>query len=227
VCARGVPPSVPPRGLANITPTRIESLSGVRARQRPHALLLVVTTAEPRRGCFDQRQFTRAIRYEGMPLDERVELELPLGRAPPQGARVSLLARVAAPRGPSHGLNERTGLRRQGVHVVLRVDRFAVDGRRGGLGGVGDRLRRWLGNASTPGLAGERRALIDGIVLGDYAGVSDGLKQAFRRSGLYHLLAVAQVSGRPGIFRAAGLAARRRRRLSGRSGRGAVVTSVK
>jgi hypothetical protein len=33
-------------------------------------------------------------------------------------------------------------------------------------------------------------------VLGDYAGVSDGLKQAFRRSGLYHLLAVAQLSDR-------------------------------
>jgi competence protein ComEC len=165
---------------------------------------VVVTPSEARRGRFDQRQFARALHFEGTALDERVELELPPGRAPPQGARVRLLARVAAPRGPSHGFDERTWLRRQGVHVVLRVDRFVVVGRRGGLGGIGDRLRTWLRKASTPGLAGERRALVDGIVLGDDAGLSDGLKRAFRRSGLYHLLAV---SGQNVVLLAAGMLA--------------------
>jgi competence protein ComEC len=135
-------------------------------------------------------------------VDERVELELPLGRAPPQGALVSLLAVVKAPRGPSNGFDERTWLRRQGVHVVLRVDEWHVLGRRGGIGGVADSLRRWLRSASSPGLTGERRALVEGVLLGDDAGLSDGLKQSFRRSGLYHLLAV---SGQNVVLLAGGL----------------------
>lgn len=164
--------------------------------------LVVVTTAEARPGAFSERQLGRAESFEERRLDERVELELPLGRAPPQGARLRVLARIAAPRGPSHGFDERTWLRRQGIHVVLHVDRIEVIGRRGGLGGVGDRLRRWLARASTPGLAGQRRALVVGIVLGDDTGLSDGVRQAFRRSGLYHLLAV---SGENVVLLAAGV----------------------
>jgi competence protein ComEC len=145
---------------------------------------VVVTTAEARAGAFDLRQMARA-------RGERVELELPLGRAPPQGARLSLLAVVKAPRGPKRGFDERTWLRRQGVHVVLHVDEWHVVGKRGGLGGVADRLRRWLRRSSSPGLTGERRALVEGVLLGDDGGLSEGSKQAFRRSGLYHLLAVS------------------------------------
>jgi competence protein ComEC len=145
---------------------------------------VVVTTAEARRGAFDLRQPART-------RDERIELELPLGRAPPQGARLSVLAVVKAPRGPEHGFDERTWLRRQGVHVVLHVDEWHIVGRRGGLGGVADRLRRWLRRSSSPGLTGERRALVEGVLLGDDGGLSDSTKQAFRRSGLYHLLAVS------------------------------------
>jgi competence protein ComEC len=164
--------------------------------------LVVVTTAEARAGSFSQRQFGRAESFEGRRLDERVELELPLGRAPPQGARIQVLARIAEPRGPSHGFDERTWLRRQGVHVVLQVDRLEPIGRRGGLGGVADRLRRWLARASTPGLSGQRRALVVGIVLGDDTGLSDEVRAAFRRSGLYHLLAV---SGENVVLLAAGV----------------------
>jgi len=68
------------------------------------------------------------------------------------------------------------------VHVVLRVDEWHLLGRRGGLAGGADRLRAWLRRASAPGLAGERRAVLEGVVLGDDAGLSDGLKQSFRRS---------------------------------------------
>ena len=150
-----------------------------------------VTTADPRPGRFDVRQFARAVSFDGRRIDEPVELALPLGRAPPQGARLRLLVRITAPRGPARGFDEQLWLRRQGIHVVLRVDRLEVVGRRGGFGGVADRLRAWLRRGSTPGLAGERRALIAGIVLGDGSGLSDGLKQAFRRAGLYHLLAVS------------------------------------
>jgi competence protein ComEC len=152
---------------------------------------LVELTGEPRPGRFLQRQPARVRAFAGRRVDERVQLELPPGRAPPQGSLVSLLAVVRLPRGPDGGFDERTWLRRQGVHVVLRVDEWHVVGRRGGLGGVGDRLRRWLRAASTPGLTGERRAVLNGIVLGDDNGLSPALKQAFRRSGLYHLLAVS------------------------------------
>ena len=153
---------------------------------------LVEVTGEARVGQFDQRQFGRVLSFEGRRIDEHVQLELPLGRAPPQGALIDVLAFVRLPRGPTNGFDERTWLRRQGIHVVFRVDDWSDTGRRrGGLAGAGDRLRSWLRGASAPGLAGERRAVLEGVVLGDDKGLSPGLKQAFRRSGLYHLLAVS------------------------------------
>jgi len=153
--------------------------------------LLVVVTGEPRRGSFAQRLAARVRVFERRRIDEPVQLELPLGRAPPQGAIVSLLGVVREPRGAEHGFDERRWLRRQGVHVVVRVDEWHVVGRRGGLGGAGDRLRAWLRRASAPGLTGERRTVLEGVVLGDDAGLGNGLKTSFRRSGLYHLLAVS------------------------------------
>jgi competence protein ComEC len=172
---------------------RLDSLdhSPLSAELGRAARALVVVTGEPRVGRFDQRIPARMRRFDGRPVGERVQLELPLGRAPPQGGIVSLLAVVKRPRAPSAGFDERTWLRRQGVHVVLQVDEWHLVGRRGGLGAVADRLRAWLRRASGPGLAGERRAVLEGIVLGDDAGLSDDLKQRFRRSGLYHLLAVS------------------------------------
>jgi competence protein ComEC len=173
--------------------TRLDALdhSVLRADTGRAGRAFVEVTAEARSGMFEQRQMARVRRFDGRALDERVQLELPLGRAPPQGALVSLLAVVRMPRGPSNGFDERTWLRRQGVHVVLRVDEWHTVGRRGGLAGAGDRLRAWLRAASVPGLTGERRAVLEGIVLGDDNRLSPGLKTAFRRSGLYHLLAVS------------------------------------
>jgi competence protein ComEC len=172
---------------------RLDALdrSPLRSEVDRAARVTAVVTAEARVGRFEQRVFARVSRFGERRVDEPVQLELPLGRAPPQGGRVSLLGVVRLPRGPSHGFDERTWLRRQGIHVVVRVDAWTVVGRRGGLGGVGDRLRRWLRHASAPGLAGERRALVEGVLLGDDAGLTPGLKNAFRRSGLYHLLAVS------------------------------------
>jgi len=155
------------------------------------ARVSAVTTAEPRIGKFEQRVFARVTRFGTRRVDELVQLELPLGRAPPQGARVRLLAVVRLPRGSANGFDERTWLRRQGIHVVLKVDEWTVTGHRGGLGGAGDRVRRWLRGASAPGLTGERRALVEGVLLGDDNGLTPGLQNAFRRSGLYHLLAVS------------------------------------
>jgi competence protein ComEC len=83
---------------------------------------------------------------------------------------------------------ERTWLRRHGVHVVLRASSLRVLRRRGGLA---DRLHAWLARASTPGLRGERKGVVEGVVLGEDGGLSDALRQRFRASGLYHLLAVS------------------------------------
>jgi competence protein ComEC len=42
-----------------------------------------------------------------------------------------------------------------------------------------------------PGLHGERRAIVEGVVLGDEQALSEDLRERFRASGLYHLLAVS------------------------------------
>ena len=103
----------------------------------------------------------------------------------------SLRAKLAAPRGPEDGFDERGWLARRGVHVVLRSGDWRMVGRRGGLGGVADGLRAHVARAIAPGLAGERRALLAGVVLGEDEGLSEELRANFKASGLYHLLAVS------------------------------------
>jgi len=151
----------------------------------------VTLTGPPRRGRFELRLPARVTRFGRLVVDEPVLLELPLGRSPPQGARLEVLGELVRPRGPSNGFDEGAWLRRQGIHVVLRGDRWRMVGRRGGLPGLADRFRAWLGRSAARGLTGERRGIVEGVVLGDDAGLSDGLKRDFRASGLYHLLAVS------------------------------------
>jgi len=105
---------------------------------------------------------------------------------------LELGANVELPAGPSSsGFDQRAWLSRQGIHVVLKTGPWRLVGRRGGIGGFGDRLRERLAHDLVPGLTGERRGLVLGFVLGEDEGLSDGLRQSFRRSGLYHLLAVS------------------------------------
>lgn len=152
---------------------------------------LVVITAPARKGRYQQRLQADVRRFGTLEVHEPVLLELPLGRSPPQGAVLEVLGVIEPPRGPRHGFDEATYLRRHGVHVVLRGDSWRVIGRRGGLGGVADRLRAWLARSSSPGLRGERRAVLAGVVLGEDQGLSEELRRRFRASGLYHLLAVS------------------------------------
>jgi competence protein ComEC len=122
---------------------------------------------------------------------ERVLLELPPERAPPQGAVLELRAQPVAPRGPETGFNERGWLARRGVHVVLRGEDARIVGRRGGIGGVGDRLRAHVESTLARGATGERRRLLAGIVLGEGSEIGQELEDAFEASGLMHLLAVS------------------------------------
>jgi competence protein ComEC len=152
---------------------------------------LLVTTAPARRTRFALRQSARMLEFGPLGVREDVLLELPPGRAPPQGARLEVLGELKRPRGLSHGFDERTWLRRHGVHVVLRGDRWRMLGRRGGFAGAVDRVRERIARAVGAGQHGERRALLLGVVLGQDQGLSDPLRQRFRASGLYHLLAVS------------------------------------
>jgi competence protein ComEC len=162
---------------------------------------VVVVTAQPVGGSFSIRASGELRSFRGRPAGEAVQLQLRAGRSPPQGAVLDALVVVQLPPGPENGFDERTWLRHRGVHVVLRVDEWRQVGRRGGLGGLADRLRGWLERSIAPGLGGERRAVLEGIVLGDGSQLSPSLKQDFQASGLYHLLAV---SGQNVVLVAAG-----------------------
>jgi len=150
-----------------------------------------VVTGPVRSSAFALRLPAEVRRFDERSLRERVLLELPLGRSPPQGAVLELRATVAEPRGPDDGFDERGWLARRGIHVVLHGHDWRIVGRRGGIGGLSDRLRAHVARAIAPGLAGERHAVLAGIVLGEDEGLNDELRDDFKASGLYHLLAVS------------------------------------
>jgi len=150
-----------------------------------------VVTGPVRTSRFALRVPAEVRRFAGRTVRERVLLELPLGRSPPQGTVLAFRATLATPRGPDDGFDERGWLARRGVHVVVRGGEWRIVGRRGGIGGVSDRLRAHVARAIAPGLAGERQAVLAGIVLGEDEGLTDELQEEFKASGLYHLLAVS------------------------------------
>jgi competence protein ComEC len=135
-------------------------------------------------------------------LHERVLLLLPVGRSPPRGAIIETDVRVVEPRPAENGFDEQAWLARQGIHVVLRGGPWRQVGWRGGVAGFGDRLRDGIELAVGRGTHGLRRGIVLGVVLGEDEGLPDDVRQDFRASGLYHLLAV---SGQNVAFIAAGL----------------------
>jgi competence protein ComEC len=175
--------------------------SALLARVGEAGKAIVVVTSQPSVGSFSIRASGELRSFRGGSVGEPVQLQLRAGRAPPQGAVLDALVVVQLPPGPENGFDERTWLRRRGVHVVLKVDEWTQIGRRGGMGGLADRLRAWLERSIAPGLGGERRAVLEGIVLGDGSRLSPGLKQDFQASGLFHILAV---SGQNVVLVAAG-----------------------
>jgi competence protein ComEC len=142
----------------------------------------------------------RSFRYR--PVRERALLVLPVGRSPPRGTIVESVVRVAEPRPAGHGFDERAWLARQGIHVVLRGETWRGVGRRGGVGGLGDRIRDRVEQAVGRGTSGVRRGIVLGVVLGEDEGLPSRVQSDFRASGLYHLLAV---SGQNVAFIAGGI----------------------
>ena len=156
----------------------------------------VEVTGPARRSEFALRVPVRVHRFGRAELDERARLDLPPQRSPPQGAVLEIVATVVRPRGPERDgdFDEAGYLRRQGIHVVLRASSFRVVGRRGGIGGVADRLRKGVGESLATVPAGERRAVLAGVVLGEDEGLEPELRDRFRASGLYHLLSEFKTS---------------------------------
>jgi hypothetical protein len=130
----------------------------------------------------------RVLRFGDQTPGERARLDLPAGRAPPQGALLSVVVEIERPRPEEDGFDEAGYLRRQGVHVILTASTFRIVGHRGGLGGLADRVRGAIAASLAPGVSGERRAVIAAVVLGEDEGLSPELRDRFRASGLYHLL---------------------------------------
>jgi competence protein ComEC len=172
--------------LATLDHSELAGRAGAAASVR------VVVTGPPRSGRYDVRAPALVTRFGDASVREPVLVRLPRGRSPPQGAILEGIGQLAEPREPEDGgFDERAWLRRQGIHLVLRASNVRVVGRRGGLGGVADGVRRRLQGSVALGLSGDRAAVLEGVVLGDDARLTDDLRERFRAAGLYHLLAVS------------------------------------
>ncbi len=176
-------------------------LSAEIGRQGP-AELVVVGAA--RQTSWAVRVPAEVVSFEGRRLRERALLVLPLGRSPPRGAILEATVRLAEPRPAEEDgeFDEKAWLARQGIHVVARARSWQQIGRRGGIAGVGDRLRDRIELAVGRGTTGLRRALVLGVVLGEDEGLPTRVRDDFRASGLAHLLAV---SGQNVAFIAGGI----------------------
>jgi hypothetical protein len=124
---------------------------------------LLEVTGPSRQSPFEVRVPVRVLRFGGESPGERARLDLPAGRAPPQGALLSAVVEVGEPRPEEDGFDEVGYLRRQGIHVILTARTFTIVGRRGGLGGIADRVRGAIAHSLAPGVSGERRAVIAAV----------------------------------------------------------------
>jgi competence protein ComEC len=80
----------------------------------------------------------------------------------------------------------------QGVHLELRASETVMIGRRSGIWGVTDALRRRaLAGLDVGSGAAPARGLVAGIALGDTGAIPAGTRDQLRSSGLYHLVAVS------------------------------------
>ena len=98
------------------------------------------------------------------------------------------LAPVAPPRG---GFDRREWLAHQGVHETLAARSMVVVGRRGGLWGALDGLRRSAREALAAGGDDRSARIATGVALGGTGTLDEDTLEAFRASGLAHLLAVS------------------------------------
>ena len=122
----------------------------------------------------------------------RVLLRIPISVArPPRGSRVQVTGRLARPRGPFNGFDERAWLAHRGIHAVLKSPDVTVVGRRGGVWGTIDSGRTAALHAYTGAGHDDAALMLGAIALGADDELSPEAREAFRASGLAHLLAVS------------------------------------
>jgi competence protein ComEC len=129
-------------------------------------------------------------------VDELVQVVVGQGtRYPPVaiGDELELHGTLEQPsNGPDPDFDYAGYLRRSGVHAVLRADLVrSTGGRRGGAAGVVDRIRKRAEQGVGAGLVPPLAALARGIVLGQDELIPRRIIDAFKASGLAHLLAVS------------------------------------
>ena len=112
-------------------------------------------------------------------------------RPPPVGTRLRVDGPLRAAARPDAPTWWRRWLERQGIAGRLRVAVVRAEGRRGGVAGLRDRWREWVGARAGAGLRGDPAALVRGMALGGGEGLSEDAGEAFRDAGLWHLLAVS------------------------------------
>jgi competence protein ComEC len=82
-------------------------------------------------------------------------------------------------------------LRSRGIGREVQVESLVPIGRRGGIAGIVDAMRRRAEAGIAAGLSPGRAALARGMVLGEDGDISEDTRDDFRRSGLAHLLAAS------------------------------------
>jgi len=108
---------------------------------------------------------------------------------PTRGDIVLLRGSLEAPkerRNPG-GFDFSSYLRRRGVFVVLRTRDAEIVRRSRGCGRAG----RWIEQAIEESLAGQSGSLLTGLLLGRSGDLHDETREAFRRAGTVHVLAVS------------------------------------
>ena len=93
--------------------------------------------------------------------------------------------------GPGDDFDFAAFLRSRGIGREVSIESLRPIGRRGGLAGLIDSLRRRAERAISAGLPMGQAALARGMVLGEDGDVADATRDDFRRSGLAHLLAAS------------------------------------
>jgi competence protein ComEC len=82
-------------------------------------------------------------------------------------------------------------LRSRGIGREVRIESIQLTGRRGGVAGAVDSMRRRAEAGISAGLSAALAGLARGMVLGEDGDVADNTRDDFRRAGLAHLLAAS------------------------------------
>ncbi len=156
--------------------------------------------APVRTGSTRLRMFVRVREFDGERVNEMAQLEAPLAAGRPRrGDVLTALVRVVEPQEPretddGRSFDESAYLARNGIQVVLEAPWLTVTGRRGGLAGASDRVRRFLATGMGEGMGTSQQALVRGVVLGEDEALDEELLDRFRDSGLFHLLSQSYTS---------------------------------